>query len=846
MLRIIARQKHLTSISSLIKRSDGRCCKLAYSTRCLSSLSSPSPDNNFPTSAEIVVAGAGAVGSAVAYHLAKLGKKDVVVLEQGSLGCGTSWHAVGLLSKCRGNSLLYNMSQYASELYANLYNDTGYDTGYKRCGAILLARTKDRETLLRRLADKMRQFGTPVELISPKEAQDLYPIIQIDDIRMALWSPSEGAVNASDVCQSLMKGATQNGVRYIEGVTVNNIATNGRQVIGVSTDKGFIKCEKFINCAGQWARDLGLRSDTPVNIPLHSTEHFYIVTKPMPGVHTMLPTLRDHDGYFYVREWSGGLMAGGFEPLAKPCFYKDGIPEKFEFQLLQEDWDQFGPILENIVHRIPSIENAEIRQFVNGPESFSPDLKFMLGEVPEVNNYFVAAGMSSNGIVCAAGMGKIVAELVTTGTSEWDASAIDIKRLTKEQNNKLYLYDRVKQVVGRHYSVPYPHSSLTAARNLKCSPVFDLLDKSGARWGENTGWEVANYFAEDGEDIPWTFGKPGWLKWVEKEYNACKKSVAIADLSWQSKFEITLKDCESSLETMQYVFAEDVNVAVGQSVKSALLTEHGQYKGVVEMHRIANDRFLLVCAPAQHNHILQWLRRRFEDINNLNFEDVTARYSSLAILGPSALNVLAELTRSALNSDDFNVGQCKIIDLAYASDVILCRGFLNSEDNWQAFIPSELARNVFQMIRNCGSEHGIKTVGQFSLDNLRIEASIPEDGNDISPFTSPSELGAMSFVNICKTTPFIGKEAIQESYSNVKKSLTKLYIDDVQGDNWVWGGEPVFADGEIIGSLTSVSYCFGKGKPVALGIFDKAKIDSSSSITIQVAGDTYSASTSQF
>jgi len=341
-------------------------------------------DSKLPSSAEIVVAGGGITGSSVAYHLAKFGKKDVVVLEQGSLGCGTTWHSVGLLGRLRENQLLYNINAYGFELYSNLEEDSGLSTGIKKCGTLLVSQTKDRDIAYRRLYDRMRLFGHECELLSPKDSQKLFPAMRIDDLGLAVWSPNEGVLNASDACSSLIRGATNRGVRFFDGVGIKKVCTNGKRVVGVETECGFIHCEKFINCSGQWARELGLHTDPPVNIPLHSCEHFYIVTKPMEGIDSMLPVLRDYDAYIYVREWSGGLLVGGFEPIGKPCFYENGVPDKFEFQLLQEDWNQFDILMQGALHRIPSLENAEIRQFVNGPESFTPDGKFLFGEVPEV------------------------------------------------------------------------------------------------------------------------------------------------------------------------------------------------------------------------------------------------------------------------------------------------------------------------------------------------------------------------------------------------------------------------------------------------------------------------------
>ncbi|XP_065064765.1 pyruvate dehydrogenase phosphatase regulatory subunit, mitochondrial-like isoform X1 [Rhopilema esculentum] len=782
----------------------------------------------FPSSAEIVVAGAGVIGSSVAYHLAKYGKKDVVVLEQGSLGCGTTWHAVGLLGLLRASTLHYKMSAYSLDLYSELEKETGLGTGVKLCGSVAVAKSKDRAKLLRRVFDRARQNGVECEMISPREALELYPLLKIDDLELAVWSPNEGACNASDACASLMRGATNKGVRFIQGVGVKNVATDGKRVTGVDTDHGFIHCDKFVNCAGQWARELGLRSDTPVHLPLHSCEHFYIVTKPMPGVHSMLPVLRDGDSYIYIREWSGGLMAGGFEPQGKPCFYEKGVPHKFEFQLLPEDWDHFDILMQGMIHRIPSIANAEIRQFVNGPESFTEDGGFLLGEVPEVHNYFVAAGMNSSGIASGPAMGKLTAELIAYGKSSWDITSFDVKRFSKEQNNKFYLRNRAGKILGRNYSMQYPDTQISAGGPLKTSPLYDVLSQNGCQWSKIGGWERARWFSPDGKDSIPTFGKPNWIEWVGEEYKACKESVGLADMTWQSKVEISSDSASQLVSELQFLFAENIDIKTGTFVNASLLNEDGNYVATAILYRIADNRYFCVTSPIQQNTLLWWIRKNCKSADAIKIDDVSSKYACLGLFGPKSDELIKQLTLTPL--DDFAKGEHQYVDLGNASDVLLCRGFLDDENNWQAFVPSELCRGLYKNFVETGK---VKDVGHTAINTLRIEAGLPEFGTDFGATTSPMEIGRFSVEKDCD---FIGKKALQNKGFSSDRSLFKLVIDDVDDDNWAWGGEPVEAAGESMGNLSSVAFSFSKKALVAYAIFDKAKIDNADSLVVRIAG----------
>src|SRR6266702_4866775 len=448
--------------------------------------------NAIPSHARVVIVGGGIVGASTAYHLTKLGVADVVLLEQGKLTCGTTWHAAGLVGQLRATRNATRMSRYGIELYATLEAETGLATGWKQCGSLNVAKTPERLKLFRRQMARAKSFGIEFEFLSPAEAGKIYPLLRTDDLTGAVWIPGDGKANPTDLTQSLAKGARNGGAKLLEGVKVTGFVSKAGRVTGVETAQGTIACEYVVNCAGQWARALGRRAG--VNVPLFSAEHFYIVTKKIPGVTPDLPVMRDPDGFIYYKEEVGGLLMGGFEPAAKP-WGMSGIPEGFEFQLLPEDWDQFEPLMRAALHRTPALETAEIRQLLNGPESFTPDGNFILGEAPELAGFFVAAGFNSAGIANAGGAGRLTAEWIVGGAPPVDLWEVDIRRFAGFHANRRFLAERTVETLGLHYAMRWPRLELVSARPLRRSPLYDRLAAKGARFGSKMGWERPNYFA---------------------------------------------------------------------------------------------------------------------------------------------------------------------------------------------------------------------------------------------------------------------------------------------------------------------------------------------------------------
>src|SRR6266478_2139552 len=515
---------------------------------------------SIPDSARVVIVGGGIAGASTAYHLARLGCTDVVLLEQGKLTCGTTWHAAGLVGQLRATRNATRMSRYGIELYSALEAETGLATGWKQCGSLNVAKTPERLKLLQRQMARAKSFGIEFEFITPAEAGKIYPILRIDDLTGAVWIPGDGKANPTDLTQSLAKGARLRGAKVFEDVKVTGIIVVNGVVAGVrwrtSDGEGELRCESLVNCTGQWAREFGKLAG--VNVPLFPAEHFYIVTKPITGVHSNLPVMRDPDGFIYYKEEVGGLVMGGFEPLAKP-WNVARIPEGFEFQLLPEDWDHFEILMTNAIHRTPCLETAEVKMLLNGPESFTLDGNFILGEAPEVRRYFVCAGFNSAGIANAGGAGRLIAEWVIGGEAPLDLWDVDIRRFAPFQTNRRHLADRTAETLGLHYAMRWPREELASARPLRRSPLYDRLKAKGAVFGSKLSWERANYFLPAGtEEPPPTLDTPGWLPHVLDEQRAAREEVVVFDQTSFSKLVLKGRD---ALAVLQRLCARALDVA---------------------------------------------------------------------------------------------------------------------------------------------------------------------------------------------------------------------------------------------------------------------------------------------
>ncbi|MCW2755066.1 MAG: dependent oxidoreductase, partial [Marmoricola sp.] len=597
---------------------------------------------DLPSRARVVIIGGGVIGTSVAYHLTKHGWTDVVLLEQGRLSSGTTWHAAGLVGPLRASESGTRLVQYSAQLYAELEAETGLATGYCNVGGLVLARTPERMVQLARTAANGDAYGLETELIDPARAQELWPPMQVDDLLGALWLPGDGKVNPADLTQSLARGARQRGARIVEKVRVTGISTapgpRGPRVTGVRTDHGDIEAEVVVNCAGQWAKALG--DLVGVTIPLHSAEHFYVVTEQVEGTHPDLPIMRDQDGWTYFKEEVGGLVIGGFEPNAKPWRSPDDLPYPFEFQLLEEDWDHFSILMDQALLRIPSLERTGIRKFYNGPESFTPDNQFLLGEAPELTGFYVGCGFNSVGIASAGGAGRALAEWIVAGSPQDDLVAVDVRRFAPFHGDNAWLRSRVAETLGNHYAIPWPNLELVTGRPQRVSPLHERLATKGAVFGSKMGWERPLVFgpADGSLELTYSWGKPDWLPFSIAEHLACRADVAVFDQTSFSKYVVA---GPGALASLQRICGADVDVAIGRAVYTPWLSAHGGYEADLTVTRTAEQSFLVISSSATTVRDLDWLRRHLDDAT---FLDVTEAYSVLGVMGPRSRTLLQRLT----------------------------------------------------------------------------------------------------------------------------------------------------------------------------------------------------------
>ncbi|WP_426513959.1 GcvT family protein [Dactylosporangium sp. McL0621] len=759
-----------------------------------------------PDRARVVVIGGGVIGASVAYHLAKLGWTDLVLVEQGRLSSGTTWHAAGLVGQLRATESGTRLVQYSAQLYGELEAETGLGTGFKRCGGVTVARTPDRMVQLERTAASAAAYDLECELIGPVRARDLYPILATEDLVGAIWLPGDGTANPTDVTNSLAKGARDRGARIVQGVRVLGVDVRDGAVAGVRTDAGDIEAEIVVNCAGQWAKAVGALAG--VNVPLHSAEHFYVVTDAIAGVHRMLPILRDPDGYTYFKEEVGGLVVGGFEPEAKPWVAPDRLPYPFEFQLLPEDWDHFGILMDNAQLRIPALRETGIKKFYNGPESFTPDNQFILGEAPEVRNFFVGAGFNSVGIASAGGAGRALAEWIVAGEPTSDLSSVDIRRFAPFHGNNQWLHDRVAEVLGLHYEVPWPNRELTSARPFRRSPAHHLQAAAGAAFGSKMGWERVNVFAPAGvtPSLEYTWGKPNWLAWSAAEQRATREAAALFDQTSFGKLLIAGRDAE---ELLQWLCTADVAVPTGRAVYTGLLNARGGYESDVTVTRLARDEYLLVTSSGSVERDRDWIRRHTGE-RHVTATDVTSAYAVYGVMGPRSRELLRSLTRADLSDAAFPFATSREIDLGHAT-VRATRITYVGELGWELYVPAEFAAGVYERLL----ETGIAPAGYYTINSLRLEKGYRAWGPDLNPDTNPVEAGLLFACKLRSDTPFLGRAAVERAKAEgPARRLVSLVAGDP--DVMMWGGELVRRDGRPVGQVTSAAWGETLGACVAL------------------------------
>ena len=768
-----------------------------------------------PSQARVVVVGGGIAGCSVAYHLTKLGWRDVLLLERRDLSCGTTWHAAGLVGQLRATQNLTRLAKYGADLYERLEAETGQATGFRRPGSVSLARNAERMHELRRLASMARCFGVEVEVVTPAELGRRWPLIRIDDLVGGLWLPRDGRTNPIDTTLALAKGARQGGATILENVAVTAIHTRGGAVSGVATTGGDIACEYVVNCAGMWARDLGRMAG--VAVPLHASEHFYIVTEPMAGVTPDLPVLRDPDGYIYVREEVGGLLMGGFEPVAKPWGMR-GIPEDFAFSLLPEDWDHFQVMMEQAIIRIPALETTPVRRHVNGPESFTPDGRYHLGEAPECRNFFVAAGFNSVGIASGAGAGKAVAEWIVGGESPMDLWDVDIRRAAPFQANPGYLRDRTVEMVGRLYAMHWPFQQPATARGVRKSVLHDRLATRGACFGETLGWERANWYATGGmtPEYRYSWGRQNWFERSAEEHRAVREAVGLFD---QSSFTKLRLDGPDALAALERLCANEIDVPVGRIVYTQMLNRRGGIEADLTVTRLAADAFLLVTSAAVASHDTDWIRRNLGGALAA-LTDVTGGFAVLGVMGPNSRALLSRVTDADLGNDAFPFLSSREVWLASAP-VRASRVTYVGELGWELYVPTEFTTGVYDALVAAGGDLGLRHAGYHALDSLRIEKAYRSWGHDLGSEDTPFEAGLGFAVRLDKPAPFLGREALLAQRGKpLRRRLAIFTLLDAEP--LLYHDEPIWRDGALVGRITSGAYGHTIGRAIGLGYVEHA------------------------
>jgi glycine cleavage system aminomethyltransferase T/glycine/D-amino acid oxidase-like deaminating enzyme len=793
-----------------------------------------------PERASAVVIGGGVIGSSVAYHLAKLGWSDVVLLERNQFSCGTTWHAAGLVGTMRANESHARLCEYSMAVLTELEAETGQSTGFKQVGSLTIAHSAARFEELKRVAAMNNAFGvTRVDMVTPEEIKTLYPYLETGDLLGGSWVAQDGTASPVDITQAFVKGARARGALCLEGVRVTGITQANGRVTGVITDQGEIQADYVVNCGGLWGREIGHMAG--VNVPLHACEHYYAHTEKLDDLPPNLPVMRDHDKCAYYREDAGSLLIGAFEPNAV-AWGQNGIPLDFAFEGLEGHMDeQFMPVLEAAMYRVPMLQDVGWRSFFCGPESFTPDDQFHMGEAPELKNFYVACGLNSVGIQTSGGLGRALADWMDKGHAPMDLWGNDIRRMFPFQSTQKYIEERVSETLGLLYDNHYPYKQMETARNLRHSPIHEKLAEHNACFGEAAGWERPNWFAPEGvtPEYQYSFGKQNWFEYNAAEHKAAREGVVLFDQSSFSKYLVQGRD---ACRVLQRVSSADVDVAAGKMVYTHWLNERGGIEADLTVTRIAEDQFWIVSGGAQTIKDLHWLKRNIGDDEFCCVSDITNAWAVLGVMGPGSRGLLSETLTHDMTTESFPFGSFQAVELgmscAYAARVSYV-----GELGWELYVPVDQARHGFDFLWQKGESHGLRLAGMHTLDSCRMEKKFVHYGHDVADQDTPLECG-MSFVcALDKAIAFTGRDAIlkqKESGSFMRKRLVQFLLQDPEA--MLYHHEPILRDGVIVGHLTSGNYGHTLGGSVGLGYVEVEEdvtrdyLDSGS-FAIDVAGD---------
>ncbi|MEM7407572.1 MAG: FAD-dependent oxidoreductase [Pseudomonadota bacterium] len=768
-----------------------------------------------PARASAVVIGGGVTGASVAYHLARFGWTDVVLLERRQFACGTTWHAAGLIGTMRANESHARLAEYSMRLLHELEEETGQSTGFRQVGSLSIAHSHDRFEELRRVASMNNAFGvTRVDTVTVEEIKDLFPLIDTSGLIGGTFVAHDGKGSPIDVTMAFIKGARARGALCLEDIVVEAVLDDGRKVTGVKTSAGEIKTDFVVNASGMWARELGRQSG--VSIPLHACEHYYAVTEKHEAFTPDLPVLRDHDKCAYFREDAGALLVGAFEPNAVPWGH-DGIPADFSFDELQgHTEEQLMPVLADAMERVPMLGDIGWRTFFCGPESFTPDDQFHLGEASELRGYFVACGLNSVGIQSSGGLGKACAEWMQYGHAPMDLWVNDIRRTYPFMSTNAFIRDRVSETLGLLYARHYPHRQFETGRDVRHSPVHERLISAGARFGQVAGWERANWFAHDGSGMPYSmsFGKPAWFDYWRGEHQAAREGVALFDQSSFSKYLVKGAD---AMPCLQKISSADVDVEPGRIVYTHWLNERGGIEADLTVCRLAEDEYWVVSGAAVTPKDLDWLARNIPDDARCFVHDITNAWAVFGVMGPRSRPLLERLTGESLAASAFAFGDTRAMEIGYVP-VRATRVSYVGEVGWELYVPVDMARHVFDQLIDVGGEYELRLAGMHALDSCRIEKKFLHFGHDIGDEDTPLEAGLGFVCAMQKAIAFIGHDAIarqRESGAHLRKRLVQFHLQDPEV--MLYHHEPILRDGRIAGFLTSGNYGHTLGGSIGLG-----------------------------
>jgi len=768
-----------------------------------------------PSHAQVVVIGGGIIGCSTAYHLARDHKAEVVLLEQNRLTSGSTWHAAGLVGQLRSSASITRLLKYSVDLYRRLHEETGLETGWKMTGCLRLATNQDRWTEYLRLATTARSFGMEMHLLSPREVKELWPLLDVSDLVGASWLPTDGQANPADITNSLAKGARQAGARIFEGVRVTAFAKEGRRITHVETEQGRIACDVVVNCAGQWARQLGALAG--VLVPLQPVKHQYIVTEAIEGITGETPTVRDPDRRIYFKEEVGGLALGGYEPDPKPWdtdLPGGDLPDNWAFQLFDDDYDHFGQHLEQAVQRIPALNDVGVKQMINGPESFTPDGNFILGRAPECSNFYVGAGFNAFGIAAGGGAGWALAEWIMRGEAPLDLWVVDIRRFAGLHRDRAWVRERTLEAYGKHYAIAYPFEEPESGRPYLVSPLYERLKAQGAVFGSKLGWERPNWFAPPGvaaRDEP-SMGRPNWFEAVGEEHRHVREKVGLFDQSSFAKFEMQGRDAARVLD---WICANDLLRAPGRITYTQLLTSRGGIECDLTVARLAEDHFYIVTGTGFRTHDFAWIRDHLPPDAEVELRDVTEDWGTLSLMGPRARRLLAEVTEADVTNSAFPFATCREVTIAGVS-VRALRITYVGELGWELHVPRDGVAAVHDALMAAGEAHELRPVGYRALESLRLEKGYRAWGADITPNDTPFEAGLAWALKLRSGRSFLGREACERLSGQLPKKLLVGFTTE-DPEVVLLGRETILRNGEAVGYLTSGGFGYSLGLPIGYG-----------------------------